>query len=501
MDQNKELNEDEVKEIETPDFDNNEWSRKKVKTSDILLDPENPRLNLKPDASQSDIIRELFKQEEIIELIESIIENSGFYPSENIIVIKEENNKYKVLEGNRRVCAAKCMLNPDLAPSKYQLQIKELNSDINLDKIEYFNVIIGPNRESIQKIITARHTQYQIKKWSYISKWRRDYIQFQKIKNITKMSKILGEDPKLIENNLKNYSFIRYILDLSDWTDQERYKLSNNNLKVSVLPYHMSSEIQEMLSINFDNEFNLQTKMDKNEFRYVMIELTRSMFLGKDPTITTRTNKTQIKELIEKWIEAYNQTKIGQRSGQLMDLKIKRDNNNNIELLNKKLPEKGKKPESQPKYFSNLTVSKSLNNSKLEHIAKEISSIDVKNYPLATLILTRTLIENSLIYRIEDKGLWKDFLKSNALRGIARLYNLDDIVKYSINNVQKLFTNEAYRKNAKEAMEKIQQSKDGIRKYLNDMVHESFINPSPEHVQLIADSVRILIQKILLKED
>ena len=240
---------------EIPDDINNVWPRKELKALEILLDSENPRLNLITNSSQSEIRKALLEQEDVIELLESILDNKGLFPGEDIIVIKE-HDKYKVLEGNRRVCAVQCLLDPSLAPINFRDEVKKLveNSDIDTKRMENLSALVAPSWEAAQKTITARHTHYRIKKWAYVLKWRRDFKQFQINHNVDTVSLILGEDKGEIINNLKNYAYVRYILDIPSWTDEEKRNLSNNEMKASPLQWHMSVEIQSLLGISFDSD-------------------------------------------------------------------------------------------------------------------------------------------------------------------------------------------------------------------------------------------------------
>lgn len=79
----------------------------KISPEFLSLDTENPRLFL-PDAasrnSEPELIKSLADNSDLKELIVSIA-NNGFLDMEPLIVITDlnDNNKFRVLEGNRRL--------------------------------------------------------------------------------------------------------------------------------------------------------------------------------------------------------------------------------------------------------------------------------------------------------------------------------------------------------------------------------------------------------------
>ena len=93
----------------------------------------------------------------------------------------------------------------------------------------------------------------------------------------------------------------------------------------------------------------------------------------------------------------------------------------------------------------------------------------------------------------------EDIKKKYGENNYKSSFKLDDLVKYCINNNDKLFEGPKISVDAKKALEAI--NSNSIRKYLNDMVHESLRNGSPESVENIADNIRALIQKILSNEN
>ena len=89
-----------------------------IKVMDILLWSENSRLpDLLSGKSQDEIRQALLKDEKrfgVLSLANEIIKDQDLIPTERIILLEEEG-KYISYEGNRRVLAYQCIINPELA--------------------------------------------------------------------------------------------------------------------------------------------------------------------------------------------------------------------------------------------------------------------------------------------------------------------------------------------------------------------------------------------------
>lgn len=82
----------------------------------VFLDEENPRFP--PLEGEPEVIKHLNASEKVYEVARDIVKLGGLNPLERIGVIKDEgSNTHVVVEGNRRVCALKLLLDPDRAPT------------------------------------------------------------------------------------------------------------------------------------------------------------------------------------------------------------------------------------------------------------------------------------------------------------------------------------------------------------------------------------------------
>ena len=99
---------------------NKELVDSEISIDDIFLDPNNPRFVSKNwneiatsqimDSSIQNVTKLKLQQEFAIDRLVENIKINGFLTIDRIIVKKISDNKYVVLEGNRRICAAKTIL-------------------------------------------------------------------------------------------------------------------------------------------------------------------------------------------------------------------------------------------------------------------------------------------------------------------------------------------------------------------------------------------------------
>ncbi len=497
-----------------------------IDIDNLYLNKNNYRIDFERYKAIEELIDRLYEDEDIIGMIKGIVNFQGLYPNERIIVIPSEENKYTVMEGNRRILAVKSIFGKIPIPDRYKNQVKELSSKLRPEVKDNLKalpaVVFAPNDESYLKIIADKHSTISYQRWGQISQWHffKDLYE-EKNRNLEATAEELGKGKSEIANYIRYYNLITYIRSLPYWDEKKlRNEIEKNTLKATKFTRPLGFKaITNALNIDFDDNMELIVpNIDKDEFNAVLCEYAAAALIydkNNDDYIYTRSKQEDVLDLIHEWKEQYNKKpaiREGQTNGEVINKPPQNNTaNQNVtpesRITNNNQDKNGRNPKSLPPYFKKLKVSKKLCNEQLEHIVSEISNITVTKFPLATLMLTRALIERSLIYRMKEKSIWPDFMitmqhyKNSNGNEIDRTntYTLDDIVGYCINNVNNLFSDKKDIDMAKKALSKIQ-DKNGIRQYLNEMVHESFSRPSAQHVQDISDYIRELIQKILLKE-
>ena len=490
------VKESDIEKEQIPSLESPDWRREKISVMDIELDRENPRLNLSENASKKDVIDALFREANIDKLISSILEYGRVYPGENIIVV-QENNKYIVVEGNRRVCSLQCIINPELIPIEKREEIKEIiiNSNIDILNLKEIDADISPSRDDAQKIITGRHTKYQIEKWPYVPKWRRDYKAFNKHKDEVKVAELLGENVEDVKKNLKNYSFLQYVWDMPCWKSSEKEILKRNKLEGSVLEWHVRS-ILDILNITFDKEYKMQTDIDKKKLEFVLERFIRSIYLNGKPDISTRKSRQLVQKQLEQWINEYEENKSKQ---EINEGNTKNHNSNDdkgsgktseSETKNSGSSDKNRKGKSPVPYFKNLNKEMTVDDPRLVMLTYELSKTNMEDRPATGVILARSLIESALLFRIDRKKLTEKLRSDNKQKPLEEI-KLSRVLHFCIQNAQKLFSD--YTK-AEQSLKVIQSER---LKYMNSIVHNGWLIPSADKVAGIAGDSRELLRVIL----
>lgn len=153
-----------------------------VGPNQLSFDLKNPRIaefNLNEKTSEEEIIDILWNVMGVEEIVLSI-KASGFFTHEPLIAIKAGNRNI-VIEGNRRLAAVKCILNPQLAD-----RIQGINKNTLLvprntkDQLQSLPVIFVNSRQDAWKFIGFKHINGPAKwgsyaKAQYISEIRNEF--------------------------------------------------------------------------------------------------------------------------------------------------------------------------------------------------------------------------------------------------------------------------------------------------------------------------------------
>ena len=137
------------------------YKTEKINISLLDLDTQNPRfLMLYNDShTQDDIINYLLKNENALEIVRSIYDNKDFF-EDSFCYVLEQNGRYIVKEGNRRIAALKALAEP----LKYLADLKFEPFFVNS-----VNCLIYNDVKALNEKIFNRHTQIEVKSWSRLA--------------------------------------------------------------------------------------------------------------------------------------------------------------------------------------------------------------------------------------------------------------------------------------------------------------------------------------------
>ncbi|MEB7404988.1 hypothetical protein NGG04_12885 [Mammaliicoccus sciuri] len=169
-----------------------------INYNDVSLDRNNPRFSTLNFNTDKEIISYLYKHESLKVLEESILSKGFNSLGERIIIIKEDN-KYVVLEGNRRIAA--------------------LQNLFKKGKIESFKIpcdIVEKREDALYKISTKHISG--ISNWNNVNKWIFYYNQFVQLPNNISVEKRLkyieqfnSEKSGSIRKSIGSYIFFKRI--------------------------------------------------------------------------------------------------------------------------------------------------------------------------------------------------------------------------------------------------------------------------------------------------
>ncbi len=267
------------------------WKKARINPLDIALDRDNPRIHVESDDKESDIIRKLIKYEDVQDLARKIAQ-TGLLPGERIITV-QENGHWVVLEGNRRICACKLLLSPNLVPSEYRKTFPALSTASEIDLIEKVDADVAPDRRSAEPILTLRHTESGVRKWKPVARMRRVRRLLDEGFSVAQIASETNSSVGGIRKTIREYRLLELANNLTGLTIHERAKLDDPDLKTN--PYTRFfelSDVRDYLGISFDESGNINIEPPRRTFD-AKLKLIVKAFLN-DETFDTRTDPEDV---------------------------------------------------------------------------------------------------------------------------------------------------------------------------------------------------------------
>lgn len=173
---------------------------------DLALDKDNPRFVILASREQADIRKYLVTYEDVCQLATAINDYGSLLPGERIVVL-QENDKYVVVEGNRRTCSLQLLLSRDLIPDGFAHRIPHTSAAI-IEKCSSIEVDVLPDRNSALELMTKRHIQ-GVKEWKPLAKKQFFAANYQngQGQTIQVLSRITGMREGEIKEDIRDYKF------------------------------------------------------------------------------------------------------------------------------------------------------------------------------------------------------------------------------------------------------------------------------------------------------
>jgi hypothetical protein len=139
-----------------------------IKTNELDFDPENPRFyRLNNSHSVQAVIEEMLDDESVQDLMLSIGQK-GYFEGEPLLVT-QENSRYIVIEGNRRLAAVKLLNSEVLPPPRRKAGVNKIQSEAVVPPPTELPCLLYENRRDVLRYLGYRHIT-GIKEWDSLSK-------------------------------------------------------------------------------------------------------------------------------------------------------------------------------------------------------------------------------------------------------------------------------------------------------------------------------------------
>lgn len=444
------------------------WKTAKVSPLDVALDRDNPRINVEPNDKESDIIRKLILYEDVQELARKIAQ-TGLLPGERVIIVQEKG-QWVVLEGNRRICACKLLLSPQLVPTEFRKTFPKLTTATEIDRISKIDADVAPDRRTAEPVLTLRHSESGIRKWKPVARMRRVRRLLDEGFTVDQIATEYNATPGNIRKTIREYRLLQLAEGLKGLNASEQQKLNDPDLKTN--PYTRFFElsgVKEYLGLSFNGGGDVIIKPPRKDFDAKLKLIVRA-FLNSDDFDTRTDPEDVLGSAFKKFKE-------------------------------KPRPPAPKPPPSPPsappgatppappappggpvrpdRFFESLTCH--IADNSIAAVVTEIKKINPDQYPISATYLLRTVIELCLMRLILAKG-----------RTVPGKHDpsLMELVNFALNN-RDVFP--STRMGDVIAAAKAQK----CFEYLNIVAHQKWMNADPSTVKSVANQLRNFIQHIV----
>lgn len=437
----------------------------------IHLDIDNPRLiGLKKRdvfKTQNEIMRVLVENYDVLAICRSIL-REGYHLDEILITIPNEKSNVSsiVVEGNRRLCACKVLIKPDIlkGTSSYAA-VKRLTKDVNYEAViktlNKLNIVELPNRLEAASYLASKHTQSPIKSWSVYTQGAY-YISVKDEANVDTLSEVnIRLNRQVSLQRIKQVVFFfrlsEYIIEMPCWDVTERKALLDNidSLKIeAILRLINTKGFKDKIGrIKIDDAglLNIE-KMTLADFERIMEKLTRdSHFSTAENGGFVLSTRQEDKKALEEYIKEIAVIKNNTFDAQDREKGTIIVNAGNTVTSEPKEIEK--KMTASPakrtrKIYEHLLDSVEYHPNlipKLGQMVDEALRINVVAQKYSSVLLSRAIIEITLKSVIKKCGL--DAKIREAYR--ERAWDFENLLKFTNENIRSMSNDDSVQKAVK----------------------------------------------------
>lgn len=439
------------------------WESREIPVSDLWLDDQNPRLDLRTGSSQELVRKALINHEDVLELAVQIANRQGMLAGERLIVTQEAG-RFVVLEGNRRAAAAQILCNPALLPKTLQKRLPSIPSALR-DRLLRIPADIAPDRISAEPILTKRHTERGVRPWSTLANMRRVYRYFEAGRSVEEVCQVLSITKARATQLIRGYKLFELAKASKEWSQPEQEQLSNPKLVTSGFTrFFTLKDTRVRLGLGFDDKQSPTTSLSKKDFQSTVQKIAKGFLLPEQdsgkPMFDTRSSVANVLDGVP---TAKSATQPHSSSARAAAVKA---------------------PQAS-EFFENLQCL--VRDDHLLKLAGELKDIDYKKRPAAACMLLRALFECALVYQLKKKNLWQGLIATKK----GKDPSLDVLMTYCANDQHSVF--------AERRICTLLSNDSAIKakEYLDLVTHGRWAEADPAHIKSVAIRLRKVIAAIL----
>lgn len=365
-----------------------DWPIKRLPVTDIFLDENNIRTPI-DEPNQSALIQDMFSNEKAFKIAKSYSRNNVF-PDELPIVI-EEDKRFIVIEGNRRLAALKALLEPELVPN-FKSRIKDLNNP----NITHINVVVAPNRDSTNDLVASKHTVNYRRPWQPL---RKAYFFKSLIENGKSVDEINKEYPDHdITRSIKMLEMHKLAKNLKINGEAKEKLLDERKFPITNLErFYNDENVQQFLGIEFTEKGKVKGNISQENFSKRYKHIVKDVAVGviDSRKYNSISERKEYLSRIENKIKSEEPDNGSFDSGDFEEV----ENEEKDKKKNKK-KKRSKRTPSGLFYVKDLPFNATSASLKLMY--DELRTLNVKNHPNAIHDFMRSFLECSLVYYLKS---------------------------------------------------------------------------------------------------
>ncbi len=264
---------------------------KPIKIGSLYLDPKNSRIPPeKRDSQQRQLLHALLESEDVVGLAKGIA-TSGLFPNERLVVMAD-GRRFIVLEGNRRLAAAKLLINPDLAPTELLVKrFRALSQKADTAALLRLKVVVVPNRLAAAAMIASAHIGASKRRWSSLQQARFYSEMLAEGQELSDIADECRTSLANVKSFLRMESLHRMATKL-EYPSSTRAKIEDSQFNLTTLERFVASTSgRKFLGIDIDSDGEIVGKVHEERFRAALGELCSRIVTEKALTRAVNTEK------------------------------------------------------------------------------------------------------------------------------------------------------------------------------------------------------------------